>query len=83
MRSGIISSVSAASSAGITLGGHRSQLEDGVDRHELDPGALVELTGRHIGEHALHRSGPAPVAVVDGVLHETPPGVDQREVDAP
>ena len=39
----------------VALGRHRGELEDRVDRHELDAGALVELARRHPLEHAVHR----------------------------
>ena len=63
--------------------GHGEELEDRVDRHQLDPGALVQLPRGDELEHPLHHPFDAPVAVVDRVLDEPPRPVEEREVHAP
>ena len=73
------------------LGRHRAELEDRVDRHQLDSGALVELAARHAGKDAVHglrgaRPDSAPGSEETAVRVEQPevdrPGVDGNRVDA-
>ena len=68
----------------VVLGGHRGELVDGVDRHELDARALVKLAGRTLREHAPSiASRRVAVPIVEGVLNQSACAVEQREVDAP
>ena len=67
----------------IVRGGHRCELEHGVDREQLDAGALVELARRHACEDVRHRRRAPRVAVVDGVLDEAARRIEQAEVDRP
>ena len=67
----------------VFVGGHRRQLEDRVDRKQLDAGALVQLARRDPPEHARGRRGPASIAVMQRGLNELVGGVEQTEVDRP
>jgi hypothetical protein len=63
--------------------GVRSQLEEGVEREELDPAAPVELRTRNDGQHLLHHPGGARVAVTDRTLDERAAVVEEGIVHAP
>ncbi len=80
-RSGIRSSVSAASSPRRAF--ERDQLEERVERQELDPGLLVDLARRYAGEGRVHRLRSAPVAVMEWACEQRPGPVEQAEVAAP
>ena len=67
----------------VVVGRHRGELEDGVDRHELDPGALVQLAGRDALERRAERRRAPVVAVVHRVPDEAAAPVEEPEVDAP
>jgi hypothetical protein len=67
----------------VGLRGHGPQLEDRVDRHQLDARALVEIPRGHLRKHAFHRAGTTVVAVVDRILQEAAVPVQQAEVDGP
>ena len=61
----------------------RDELEEGVDLHELDAGALVDLVTGNGFEGLLHHAVGAVVAVVDRVFEHTAVLVEQSEIDAP
>ena len=67
----------------IGLQRHRGQLEDRVDRHQLDAGPLVELPRRDARVHTRDGFGPPRVSVVHRAMDQLPCRVDQPEVDGP
>src|SRR5204863_954860 len=63
--------------------GHGAELEDRVDRHQLDAGSVVELAGGDSRERRLHSALAACIAVVYRVAEQSPVAVAEREVDSP
>jgi hypothetical protein len=59
------------------------ELEERIERQELDARALEDLGARHAGEDLLHDAVGAPVAVGDRVLQEPATGVDEPVVHSP
>ena len=59
------------------------ELDEGVDRHQLNAGALVDLTGWDVGEQRLDDAVGAPVAVMHRVLDQPAGTVEEGVVDAP
>ena len=72
-RSGISSSDPAASSARPPAATSGEELEERVDRHQLDAGALVDLARRDRRRRALHHALGPPVAVVHRVAETSAP----------
>src|SRR5206468_3866574 len=62
---------------------HRRELENRVDRDQLDAGPLVPLAARYAGEDAVDGARPPRVAVVARVLDQPAPAIEQPEVDRP
>ena len=67
----------------VVLGRHCRELEHGVDREDLDPGPVVQLSCRHMREDIGRRGGAARVAVVNGALDQPARRIEQAEVDGP
>ena len=68
---------------GVRLVRHGRELEDRVDREQLDARAVVELPRGDPLEHAVDGPGPTTVPVVDGIPQQAPGTVDEPEVDRP
>ena len=61
----------------------RVELDERVDRHELDAGPLVHLPRRHLGEEGFERAFGAAVAMVNRVPEEPPVPIEEAVVDPP
>ena len=61
----------------------RDELEEGVERQELDSGLVVNLGGRHAGEGPIHCLSAAAVAVMERAREQRPRAVEEAEVAAP
>ena len=61
----------------------RLELVEGVDRQDLEAGPRVEGGRGNARVDPLDRRQVAGIAVVDGVAHETPRGIEEADVDAP
>ena len=67
----------------IMLGGHCCELEDRVDRQQLDAGALIELARGNPVEQQCRGCSPPGVPVVGRRLDQFVAVVEQAEVDGP
>ena len=59
------------------------ELNERVDRHQLDARALVDLARRDLGEERFHCALGAPIPVVDRVLDEPAVAIQEAEVHTP
>ena len=67
----------------VAVGRHRGELEDGVDRHQLNAGPLVELARGNLRQNTVDRGSTARVPIVDGVLQQVAAPVEETEVHSP
>ena len=67
----------------VRLSGHGRELEDRVDREQLDSRAVVQLPPGDPLEDAVDGPGPATVPIVNGIPQQTSGPVDEPEVDRP
>src|SRR6185369_7559660 len=61
----------------------RVELEERVDRHQLDAGRRVDLGGGDDREDTLEGAGRARVAIGDRLLDQAAGAVEEAVVDAP